>query len=111
MLSKTIALALLSTATSAFPAPAESVYSWSVTKFTTHCSAATCFYGLNVSGPTGPSGEPSFTATGCTGQYPDDHDFKSCAVVGIDLPGDVQVLEQGAPDGKSTVLVKLSWKK
>jgi hypothetical protein len=90
MLSKISALALLATSASAAAVPTypSAPWVWSVTDYTSTCTAATCRYGLKVSAPVGPSGEPSFDATGCIGTSVQG-DYKSCTVVGVDVPGDV----------------------
>lgn len=93
MFSKVSALALLTTlaaagTTSYEPTP----WTWQVHSFSSVCTAATCRYSFSVSGPVGPSGQPSFDASGCVGNSVQGG-YKSCAVVGVDVPGDVQTQE------------------
>ncbi|KAF2025287.1 hypothetical protein EK21DRAFT_104033 [Setomelanomma holmii] len=61
---------------------------WHLTGATSTCTAATCRYDFNVSAPAGPVGQPGFNATGCIGTSVQG-DYKSCSVVGLDVPGDV----------------------
>ena len=89
MFTKISALALLATSASAAAITSESAtWLWHVTGATSTCTAATCRYGFDVSASAGPDGEPSFTATGCTGTSV-QNGYKSCSVVGMDVPGDV----------------------
>jgi hypothetical protein len=89
MFTKISALAFLATSVSAAAVPSNSgPWLWHLTGATSTCTAATCRYGFNVSAPAGPAGEPPFTATGCIGTSVQG-DYKSCSVVGVDVPGDV----------------------
>jgi hypothetical protein len=113
MLSKPTTLMMLAatafTASASIDATAND-YVFSVTGFTSVCTASTCYYGFNVSAPAGPEGAPAFTATGCGRSSVDP--FKSCATVGIDTPGDVEVMEANlGRDVGANVFVKLSWRK
>lgn len=81
------ALAFLAASAAALPTDI-APWVWNVKNYTSVCSAATCRYGFNVSAPTGPSGQPSFYATGCMGTSVQG-DYKSCFAVGIDASGDV----------------------
>ncbi|KAF2194570.1 hypothetical protein K469DRAFT_617145 [Zopfia rhizophila CBS 207.26] len=95
MLSKISAFALLAATAAAVPAGANSrsaQYSWDVQGFTSTCTAATCRYDFNISGQTGPAGQPSFDATGCIGTSVQG-EYKACSKVGIDVPGNVEVQE------------------
>jgi hypothetical protein len=87
MLSKISTLAFLASSAAALPTDS-APWVWSVKNYTSVCSAATCRYGFNVSAPIGPSGQPSFDATGCIGTSVQG-DYKSCFAVGINAPGDV----------------------
>jgi hypothetical protein len=96
MCSKISLLALLAASASAAAVPSTSAPRlWHVTGATSVCTAATCRYGFNVSAPAGPSGEPPFTATGCYGTSVQG-DYKSCATVSVDVPGDVLAQEFNA---------------
>ncbi|ORX95939.1 hypothetical protein BCR34DRAFT_525252 [Clohesyomyces aquaticus] len=112
MFSKLSALTVLATAATAIAAPAAAAtdkYQWLVTGYTNTCTAATCYYGFNVSGETGPRGQPAFDATGCSGNTIPTT-LKSCAVVGLDLPGDVETSEENLGiDVGANVFVKLSF--
>ncbi|KAH8701199.1 hypothetical protein GQ44DRAFT_632386 [Phaeosphaeriaceae sp. PMI808] len=89
MYSKIATLTLLVASASAAAVPANSTpWLWHLTGVTSTCTAATCRYSFNVSAPAGPGGEPPFDATGCIGTSVQG-DFKSCAIVGVDVPGDV----------------------
>ncbi|KAH7073780.1 hypothetical protein BKA63DRAFT_40506 [Paraphoma chrysanthemicola] len=89
MFMKTATLAFLAASASAAAIPATTApWLWHLTGATSVCTAATCRYGFNVSAPAGPNGEPSFDATGCSGTSVQG-DYKSCSVVGLDVPGDV----------------------
>ncbi|KAF2826114.1 hypothetical protein CC86DRAFT_292442 [Ophiobolus disseminans] len=89
MFTKVSALAFLAASASAAAIPSEAApWLWHLTGATSICTAATCRYGFNISAPAGPAGEPSFTATGCIGTSVQGV-YKSCAVVGLDVPGDV----------------------
>jgi hypothetical protein len=88
MRSNISALALLASGASAAVVP----WIWDVTSFSSVCSAATCRYSFNVSAPTGPSGQPSFDASFCSGTSVQGG-YKSCGVVGVDVPADVQTRE------------------
>ncbi|KAF1844796.1 uncharacterized protein K460DRAFT_98885 [Cucurbitaria berberidis CBS 394.84] len=95
MLSKISALALLAASVSAAPAgfcQAPAPWTWEIHGFSSVCTAATCRYSFNVSGPPGPSGQPSFDASGCAGTSVQSG-FKSCSQVRVDVPGDVQAQE------------------
>jgi hypothetical protein len=94
MLGKTPALALLAATAAAAPTALESraTWTWDVRGFTSTCTAATCRYGFNVSGETGPDGQPAFDGLGCIGTSVQGG-YKSCSTVGIDLPGDVTTEE------------------
>jgi hypothetical protein len=101
MFSKTALIALFAATASAAALPFQSApWVWHVTGATSTCTAATCRYSFDVSAPAGPAGEPGFTATGCYGTSVQG-DFKSCATVGVDVPGDVlaQELNQGIDIG------------
>jgi hypothetical protein len=87
MFSKISTLALIAASAVALPTDT-APWVWSVKNYTSVCSAATCRYGFNVSAPAGPSGQPSFDATGCIGTSVQG-DYKSCIAVGIASPGDV----------------------
>jgi hypothetical protein len=91
MLSQISILALLGAA-SAAPTSCTAPWTWDVTDFSSVCSAATCRYSFNVSAPVGPSGQPAFDAKFCSGNSVQGG-YKSCGVVGIDVPGDVQTQE------------------
>lgn len=92
MLSKITAITLLATGASAAGVSCSAPWTWDVTGFSSVCTAATCRYSFNVSAPTGPSGQPSFDASFCSGTSVQG-DYKSCGVVGVDVPGDVQTQE------------------
>jgi hypothetical protein len=93
MFSKISILAILASSASAAAVPATSYpWQWHLTGATSVCTAATCRYSFDVSAPAGPSGEPPFTATGCYGTSVQG-DYKSCATVGVDVPGDVLAQE------------------
>ncbi|KAH7392938.1 hypothetical protein BKA66DRAFT_567664 [Pyrenochaeta sp. MPI-SDFR-AT-0127] len=95
MFSKISALALLAASVSSAPAgscDAPAPWTWEVHGFSSVCTAATCRYSFNVSGPAGPSSQPPFDASGCTGTSVQG-EYKSCAIVGVDVPGDVQTQE------------------
>lgn len=101
MFSKTALIALLAATVSAAALPSQSTpWVWHVTGATSTCTAATCRYSFDMSAPAGPAGEPGFTATGCYGTSVQG-DFKSCATVGVDVPGDVlaEELNQGIDIG------------
>lgn len=83
-----LALLIASASAAAVPYYPTASWVWSVSDYTSTCTASECRYGLKVSAPVGPSGEPAFDATGCIGNSVQG-DYKSCAVVGIDVPGDV----------------------
>jgi hypothetical protein len=87
MLSKISILALLGAASAA-----PTSWTWGVTSFSSVCSAATCRYSFNVSAPAGPDGQPAFDAKFCSGTSVQGG-YKSCGVVSIDVPGDVQTQE------------------
>ncbi|KAF2113133.1 hypothetical protein BDV96DRAFT_689303 [Lophiotrema nucula] len=111
MVSKISVVALLAVAALAVPAPSTSSdrYVWTVSGYINVCTAATCYYVFNVTGEAGPSGAPSFDASGCSGnslQYA----FKSCATLGIDVPGDVTTDEKSLGN-RANVFVKLAYKK
>ncbi|OWY55925.1 hypothetical protein AALT_g11252 [Alternaria alternata] len=88
MRSSISALALLASSASAAAIP----WIWDVTSFSSICSAATCRYSFNVSAPTGPSGQPSFDASFCSGTSVQGG-YKACGVVGVNVPADVQTRE------------------
>jgi len=92
MLSKITALTLLATSASAASLPRSADWTWDVTDFSSVCSASACRYSFNVTAPTGPSGQPAFNAEFCSGTSLQGG-YKSCGVVGIDVPGDVQTQE------------------
>jgi hypothetical protein len=93
MLSTISLVALLTASASAAAVPTTSApWLWHLTGATSVCTAATCHYSFDVSAPVGPAGEPSFTATGCYGTSVQG-DYKSCATVGMDVPGDVLAQE------------------
>lgn len=94
MLSRTAILALFTATASAAAIPSESTpWLWHVTGATSACTgASSCQYSFSVSAPAGPSGEPSFDATGCFGTSVQGG-FKSCSIVGVDVPGDVLAQE------------------
>jgi hypothetical protein len=101
MFSKISILAILAASASAAAAPTNAApWQWHLTGATSICTAATCRYSFDVSAPSGPSGQPPFTATGCYGTSVQG-DFKSCATVGVDVPGDVlaQEFNQGIDIG------------
>jgi hypothetical protein len=96
MLSRISLIALLAASASAAAIPANSApWLWHLTGTTSVCTAATCRYSFDVSAPAGPSGEPPFTGTGCYGTSVQG-DYKSCATVGVDVPGDVLAQEFNA---------------
>lgn len=93
MCSKTVIVAILAASASAAALPSTSgPWLWHLTRATSTCTAATCRYDFDVSAPFGPSGEPGFTATGCFGTSVQG-EYKSCATVGVDVPGDVLAQE------------------
>ncbi|KAH7138624.1 hypothetical protein B0J11DRAFT_422812 [Dendryphion nanum] len=94
MLSKISPLILLVATAGAIPTVLNprADWVWDVRGFTSTCTAATCRYGFDISGQVGPRGEPSFDAKGCIGTSVQG-EYKSCAVVGLDVPGDVRVQE------------------
>jgi hypothetical protein len=96
MFSKSPIIALLAATISAAAIPSDSTagdWVWHVTSATSACTgASSCQYSFSVSAPTGPSGQPSFDATGCFGTSVQGG-FKSCSVVGVDVPGDVLAQE------------------
>ncbi|KAH9883081.1 hypothetical protein J1614_000451 [Plenodomus biglobosus] len=92
MLSKTSSLALLAVGALAAPASSNAPWTWQVQGFSSTCTAATCRYSFNISGPAGSSDQPAFTASGCTGTSVQG-EYKSCSVVGVDVPGDVTAQE------------------
>jgi hypothetical protein len=85
-------LTVLATGASAAPTSCSAPWTWDVTGFSSVCTAATCRYSFNVSAPTGPSGQPPFDASFCSGTSVQGG-YKSCGVVGVDVPGDVQTQE------------------
>jgi hypothetical protein len=86
---KTAIFALFTASATAAAIPSDSApWLWHLTGATSTCTAATCRYSFDVSAPAGPAGEPPFTATGCFGTSVQG-DYKSCSVVGVDVPGDV----------------------
>ena len=85
MFAKASAVVLFAASASAAALPDQ--YVWHLTGVTSTCTAATCRYGFDVSGPAGPSGQPPFDATGCIGNSVQGG-YKSCSVVGMDVPGD-----------------------
>jgi hypothetical protein len=109
MFSKITSLALLTASASAAALPSSAPWTWQVTDFSSVCTAATCRYSFNVSAPAGPSGQPAFDAKFCSGTSVQGG-FKSCGVVGVDVPGDVQTQEynQGIDIG-SIISVKYSF--
>lgn len=109
MFSKITSLALI-TAASAAALPSSAPWTWQVTDFSSVCTAATCRYSFNVSAPAGPSGQPAFDAEFCSGTSVQGG-FKSCGVVGVDVPGDVQTQEfnQGFDIG-AIISVRYSFK-
>ncbi|KAG9194924.1 hypothetical protein G6011_00044 [Alternaria panax] len=80
------ALALLATSASATVIP----WTWSVTSFSSVCSAATCRYSFDLSAPTGPSGQPLFDAKFCSGTSVQGG-YKPCGVVGIAVDRGVEL--------------------
>jgi hypothetical protein len=89
MFSKTVIFAFLAASASAAALPSTPTpWLWHLTGATSTCTAATCRYSFDVSAPEGPSGQPPFTATGCFGTSVQG-EYKSCAFVGVDVPGDV----------------------
>ncbi|KAF1950749.1 hypothetical protein CC80DRAFT_496657 [Byssothecium circinans] len=116
MFAKSTILNLVAATAFAAPTPDNALtkdatpYVFSVSRFSSVCTAATCYYGFNVSATEGPSGEPSFTATGCGGSSVDP--FKPCSTIGIDVPGNVETKEENlGRDVGANVFVKLSWRK
>lgn len=85
MRSNISALALLASGASAAVVP----WIWDVTSFSSICSAATCRYSFNVSAPTGPSGQPSFDASFCSGTIVQGG-YKSRDVVAVDVLANLQ---------------------
>ncbi|EMD59137.1 hypothetical protein COCSADRAFT_101937 [Bipolaris sorokiniana ND90Pr] len=111
MFSKIASFALLAAAgASAAAVPSTAPWTWQVTDFSSVCTAAICRYSFNVSAPVGPSGQPAFDAEFCSGTSVQGG-FKSCGVVGVDVPGDVQTQEfnQGRDIG-AIISVKYSFK-
>jgi hypothetical protein len=92
MLSKISILTFLAAGASAAPTSCDAPWTWEVTGFSSVCTAATCRYSFNVSGPAGPSGQPSFDAKFCSGTSVQGG-YESCGTVGVDVPGDVQTQE------------------
>jgi len=93
MLSKFSPLVLLSAAAVVVAAPAPAApWTWEVTRFTSTCTAATCRYDFNISGPVGPDKQPSFDAYGCDGTSVQG-EYKPCTTVGLDVPGNVLAQE------------------
>lgn len=92
-------------ATTSCPAPDK--YYWTVTGFTSTCTAATCRYDFNVSGATGPLSQPSFDAYGCDGETGASL-FEPCATVGSDVPGNVRAKELNLGD-RANVFVEFSF--
>lgn len=89
MFFKASAIAFIAASASAVAIPTTSgPWLWHLKGVTSTCTAATCRYGFDVSGPVGPNGEPSFDATGCVGTSVQG-EYKSCSTVGLDVPGDV----------------------
>jgi hypothetical protein len=92
MLSKVTALTFLAAGALAAPTSCDAPWTWNVQDFSSVCTAATCRYSFNVSAPAGPSSQPSFDASFCSGTSVQGG-YKSCGVVGLDVPGDVQTQE------------------
>ncbi|KAL6707100.1 hypothetical protein ACN47E_004852 [Coniothyrium glycines] len=92
MLSKIAAFVLLAVGASAAPTSSDAPWTWNIQGFSSVCTAATCRYSFNASAPIGPSGQPSFDASFCSGNSVQGG-YKSCGEVGIDVPGDVQTQE------------------
>ena len=93
MFSKTTIFALLTVSASAAALPADpDLWLWHLTGATSICTAATCRYNFNISAPSGPNGQPGFSATGCYGTSVQG-DLKSCDSIDIDAPGDVLAQE------------------
>ncbi|KAF2499035.1 hypothetical protein BU16DRAFT_523633 [Lophium mytilinum] len=109
MLSKTILLSLAALATSALASPTVRTdsYYWTVERFTSTCTAATCRYDFNVTGAYGPLSQPSFDAYGCDGET-GPGTFEPCATLGIDVPGSVKTKELNLGD-KANVFVEFYW--
>ena len=109
MLSKFTALILLATSASAATLPRSADWTWDVTDFSSVCSASACRYSFNVSAPAGPSGQPALDAEFCSGTSLQGG-YKSCSVVGIDVPGDVQTQEfNRGIDVSATVSVQYTY--
>jgi hypothetical protein len=83
---------VLATSVSAAVLPRSADWTWDVTSFSSVCTASACRYSFNVSAPAGPSGQPPFDAKFCSGTSLQGG-YKSCGVVGLDVPGDVQTQE------------------
>lgn len=94
MLSTAPILALLTASASAAAVPTYSApWVWHVSGATSACTgASSCQYSFSVSASAGPFGQPSFDASGCFGTSVQGG-FKSCSVVGVDVPGDVLAQE------------------
>ncbi|KNG50415.1 hypothetical protein DDE82_008412 [Stemphylium lycopersici] len=92
MLPQISSLAFLAIAGSAVALPFNAPWTWSVTDFSSVCTAATCRYSFNVSAPAGSSAQPAFDADFCSGNSVQGG-YKSCGVVGVDVPGDVKTQE------------------
>ncbi|KAF2804164.1 uncharacterized protein BDZ99DRAFT_467541, partial [Mytilinidion resinicola] len=109
MLSKNILLSLAILATSTFAAPTARTdsYYWTVERFTSTCTAATCRYDFNVTGAVGPLNQPSFDAYGCDGESVPGV-FEPCATLGIDVLGSVKIKELNLGD-KANVFVEFSF--
>lgn len=104
MLSK-LSLALLATTAAAIPTAldARAPYAWDVRGFTSTCTAATCRYDFNVSGPAGPNKQPSFDAYGCEGTSVQG-EYKPCTILGIDVPGNVKTQEFGSDRDAAAII-------
>jgi hypothetical protein len=87
-----VAAAAFVTASPTPVGPVTDGWAWDVTRFTSTCTAATCRYDFNISGPVGPGGQPSFDAYGCDGTSVQG-DYKGCSTVGLDVPGNVLARE------------------
>lgn len=111
MFIKSSAAALVTTALalSAPETPADT-YFWTVTGFQSTCTAATCYYGLNVTGETGPQGQPAFVATGCSGNSL-PAEFRSCETIkGLTVLGTVETKEEDLGiDTGANVFVKFTF--
>jgi hypothetical protein len=90
MFAKVSILSIFAASASAAAVPDQ--YIWHLTGVTSVCTAATCRYGFNVTGATGPLSQPGFYASGCIGTSVQGG-YKSCSVVGMDVPGDVLTQE------------------